>query len=159
MTKTHWKQLQNPNYLGAYSLPNGEDMPVQIEKVIKEQVKSEGGKSDECTVAYMKNQKPMILNVTNCKMITKIVGSPYIENWIGVKITLYVSKTKLKGEDVECLRIREVLPVKGKAELTPKHIKWIGAKKAIKEGTYTIDKLQSQFEISKENLILLNEDV
>ena len=31
--KTHWKKLINPNYIGAYSLEEGEDLTVKIDFV------------------------------------------------------------------------------------------------------------------------------
>ncbi len=89
--KTHWKKLTNPNYIGAYSMPEGKDLTVEITDVKREVVKGEGGKTDECTVLYLKDSKPMILNVTNSKMISKVHNTPFIEEWIGKKITLYVS--------------------------------------------------------------------
>ncbi|MBK7801031.1 MAG: hypothetical protein KA251_09670 [Saprospiraceae bacterium] len=158
--KTHWKKLTNPNYIGAYSMPEGKDLTVEITDVKREVVKGEGGKTDECTVLYLKDSKPMILNVTNSKMISKVHNTPFIEEWIGKKITLYVSTTSLKGEKVECLRVRDILPTeKKKPELTPGHTKWAGAKKAIQEGNYTVDKLKEVFFISPENEEVLNEKV
>ena len=111
MSKTHWKQLHNPDYIGAYSLPDGKDIVVTIESVSKELVTSNGGKKEECTVAKLKGQKPMILNVTNCRTIANIYNSPYVEDWIGKSITLFVSTASLKGEQVECLRIRPNKPI------------------------------------------------
>ena len=107
--KTHWKVLVNPDYIGAYAL-NGKDLTVTIEKVIREMVTGDGGKKDECTVAYLKGHKPLILNRTNSKTITKIYNSPYIEDWAGKKITLYPSTTRVAGDTVECLRIRQTAP-------------------------------------------------
>ena len=49
--KTHWKRLENPNYIGAYSLDEGENRDVKITKVIRELVTGTGGKKEECTVA------------------------------------------------------------------------------------------------------------
>ena len=64
MEKTHWKKLVNPDYLGVYSLPNGQDITLTVKKVVREMVKSDRG-SEECTVAhFFENQKPMILNRT-----------------------------------------------------------------------------------------------
>lgn len=103
--KTHWKRLINPHFLGAYSLPPGGDMTVRIDYVTRELVKGTEGKEEECTVAYMVNEKPMILNRTNSKSIAKLYG-PYIEDWAGKEITLFASKTKVAKEVVECLRIR-----------------------------------------------------
>ena len=69
--KTHWKKLTNPNYLGAYSLGDKQELNVTIDYVVRENVIGAGGKSEECTVAHMAKGKPMILNNTNCKIIAK----------------------------------------------------------------------------------------
>ena len=153
--KTHWKRLINPDYIGFYSLDEGKDKVVTIEKVIRDMVTSIGGKKEECTIAILKGEKPFILNSTNSKMIQKLYGTPYIEDWAGAKITLYASITKLKGEDVECLRIRPKIPNKKLPELTPTHKKWNGAIKALKDGSVTIDKIKESFTISEENEKLL----
>lgn len=108
--KTHWKQLVNTDYLGAYSLPNGQDITVKIVSVSRQMVKGSNGRDTECTVAQIQNNKPLILNRTNCKTISKIYGTPYIEDWKGKEITLFASQDKFRGELVECLRIRPVVP-------------------------------------------------
>jgi len=108
--KTHWKQLTNPDYIGAYALIEGQDLTATITKVVREMVTSTGGKKEECTVAYLDGHKPMILNVTNCKTITNLYKTPYIEEWAGKSITLFQTTANLKGETVECLRIRPVTP-------------------------------------------------
>lgn len=108
-TKTHWKKLVNPDYIGAYVLQPGQDLTVTISSVAREQVVSTGGKKEECTVARLIGQKPLILNVTNAKTISKLYG-PFIEDWAGRQITLFASTTKLAGETVECLRIRPAVP-------------------------------------------------
>ena len=90
MAQTHWKKLINPDYIGAYALDPGKDLTVQISQVRREMVTGADGKKEECTVAYLKDQKPMILNVTNCKTIEKLYG-PYIEDWNGKYITLYAA--------------------------------------------------------------------
>ena len=110
--KTHWKRLENPNYIGAYSLDEGENRDVKITKVIRELVTGTGGKKEECTVAYLENEKPFILNRTNMKTITKIYNTPYIEEWVGKLITLYVAKIFAFGENVEALRVKEIKPSK-----------------------------------------------
>jgi hypothetical protein len=103
--KTHWKRLINPLYLGAYSLPPGNDLTVRIASVGREIVKGTDGKEEECTVAKLVNEKPFILNRTNSKSIAKLYG-PYIEDWAGKDITLFATKTKVAKDVVECLRVR-----------------------------------------------------
>lgn len=109
-TKTHWKKLINVDYIGAYSLDDGKDMNITIESVGREMVKGTGGKKEECTVAKLVGQKPFILNRTNSKMLQKLTGSPFIEDWQGVTVTIYATTTAVAGETVECLRIRPTLP-------------------------------------------------
>ena len=108
---THWKKLTNPNYLGAYSLDDGKDMILTIKYVQNETVTGADGKKEECTVCHFTEQvKPMILNVTNMKQITKIVGSPYVEHWAGHKIQIGSERVKAFGEIVEALRVRPTAP-------------------------------------------------
>ena len=111
MTHTHWKRMANPNYLGAYSLEDNKDIILTIDFVRQETVIGADGKKDDCIVAHwIENQKPMILNSTNCKMIAKLVGSPYIEDWHGKKIQIGIEKVKAFGDIVEALRVRKFLP-------------------------------------------------
>lgn len=111
MSETHWKRLINPDYLGAYSLDPGKDMVLTIKSVRREVITGTGGKQEECTVCHwQENQKPMILNRTNCKTISKVCGSPYIEQWAGHRIQIYATTTRMAGETVECLRIRDKAP-------------------------------------------------
>lgn len=112
MSKTHWKQMTNPNYIGAYALQPGQDIIVTIKNVQNEMVMNTDGKKEECIVAHFiePDVKPMILNSTNCKTIQKIYKTPFIEEWQGRKIQLYVEKVKAFGELVEALRIRAKIP-------------------------------------------------
>jgi hypothetical protein len=154
-TLTHWKKLTNPNYIGSYSLEPGKDKTVTILKVVKEIVKNMEGKNEECVVAYLKDEKPMILNKTNMKAITKLLDTPYIEKWSNVSIVIFATKVKAFGEQVEALRIRPTLPGKSKPELDPKHEKWQGALSSLKDGNTTIEAIQKVYTISEENKQIL----
>lgn len=110
-THTHWKKMSNPNYLGAYSIEDGKDLVLTIDYVRQESVVGADGKKDDCIVTHWKEQqKPMILNSTNCKMIQKLLGTPYIEEWSGKKIQIGTEKVKAFGDVVEALRVRKFLP-------------------------------------------------
>lgn len=155
--KTHYKKLNNPDYLGAYSLDNGSgysELNVIIEQVFKGEVynPSSNGK-EECIIAKLKGQKPMILNATNCKTLAKLFDSPHIEDWCGKPVTIYVAKVKAFGDVHDALRIRNKFPEL--PELTPDHPKWSGAVKAIKDGNVTIDQIKKQYRISPENILKL----
>ena len=151
--KTHWKKTFNPDYIGAYALEPGEERKVKIKNVVREDVVGQNGKKEECTVAYLDNEKPLILNRTNCKIISKLYGTPYIEDWSGKEVILYATKVDAFGEEVEALRIRQRLPQPDKKpELTPDHPKWNDAKKALADGNVTIGQIKQKFEISESNL-------
>ena len=115
MSDTHWKKLINPDYLGAYSLDPGQDMVLTIRQVKKEMVTGADGTKEECIVCYWQEaQKPMILNVTNCKMISKLLKTPYIEHWAGHRIQIGAEMVSAFGEKVEALRVRKALPEESK---------------------------------------------
>lgn len=116
MSRTHWKQLQNNDWIGAYALTDGQDLTLTIDKAMQEQVTGNNGKREMCLTVHWveRDYKPMIVNRTNAKTITKVTGSPYIEDWHGKAITLYVDTTRLGGDIVECLRIRPYAPKKTK---------------------------------------------
>lgn len=155
---THWKKLDNPDYLGAYSLQPGEEPVLTIKQVLYQAVKGEGGKKDDCRVAhFVEGVKPMILNATNCKTITKLYGTPFIENWAGAKIQVYATTTKLAGEEVECLRIRPKKPIPTKATLSKDGKSWPRAMEAVKNGETSIQNLQDKYNIPPDSLELLQE--
>ena len=111
--KTHWKVLHNPDYLGVYALTPGQDLIATIKVVKKEIVVGANGKKEECMVMRFSesNLKPMIVNATNCKTITKLLKTPYVEDWCGSKVQIYADlNIKFGGETVEGLRIRGFLP-------------------------------------------------
>lgn len=144
-SKTHWKRLINPDYIGAYALNPDEDLTVTIDYVQREQVMGTDGKKEECTVAHLKGHKPLILNVTNSKSINKLYG-PYIEDWAGKRITLYASTTKAFGDIVECLRIRPTVGKPAKQKMTPDRLKKAIA--SITAGEYTTERLRAQFDLT-----------
>lgn len=112
MEKTHWKKYNNPDYLGAYAFQPGEEKAVTIKEVKRELVFNPSGSGkEECTVAhFVEDVKPLILNVTNCKTISKVWGTPYIEDWAGRRIMLKVKKIMAFGEQVDAVRVSAERP-------------------------------------------------
>lgn len=108
---THWKALTNPDYIGAYAFQPNEKKIGTIKIVKREMVTGTDGKKEECTVVhFVENLKPLILNVTNAKMIQRLYNTPYIENWVGKKIQMSVKKIKAFGDVVDAVRIDNVKP-------------------------------------------------
>ena len=112
--KTSWKKLINPDYLGAYSLLNDNGDYIEKTYTIKsarqEEVKGPEGKEMCIVLQFVEEQKPMVLNATNAKVITKLYKSQFVEDWSNCRITLYVKNVSAFGDKVDALRIKETIP-------------------------------------------------
>ncbi|MCK5341850.1 MAG: hypothetical protein KAR20_00520 [Candidatus Heimdallarchaeota archaeon] len=109
---THWKKNFNYDFIGSYIFDSEDgEMTLTIETTKMDEVKNDRGQTERVFVATFKetDAKPMILNKTNCKIISKMY-TPFIENWLGKKITLYKDNVSAFGEVVEALRIRKIKP-------------------------------------------------
>ena len=146
-TLTHWKKLVNPLYIEAYDFQPNEERIVTIKDVKREMVTGADGKKEECTIVYFNECKPMILNATNSKSITKLLETPYIEQWVGNSFKLYVTKIKAFGEMVEALRIRSEKVVKVKPELKIGTPNFENCQAALKAGK-TIEDIKTKYNVS-----------
>lgn len=148
--RTHYKRLRNPDYLGSWDLADSEGrfnpLVVTIGNVTKKYVHDGKGGGDECVVAELVGLKPMILNSTNLKTISKLLNSPFIEDWVGKSIELMVKKVKAFGEMHDALRISPIKPQvnKVKPQFTTENFE-----KAKNAGA-TIETIKSRYEISPE---------
>ncbi len=116
---TNWKNLAKYDYLGAYSLEGVvNELTLTIKSIVRAPVTAEGGATENCIIANFEETnkngvvvKPMVLNKTNCKMITSLYGTPFIEQWVGKKITIYVQQNVKFGRELKpALRIKNVIP-------------------------------------------------
>jgi hypothetical protein len=151
-TKTHWKKNFNYDYMGSYSLPEGQDLILTITETRKEMVTGSNGKKEECFVCYFKeSDKPMILNRTNCKVIETLYSSPYTEDWPGHKVQIGIEKVNAFGETVEALRVREKIPVK-RITIGLGHKSIPKFTEAIELGKSSIAKLQEMYDFTPDAL-------
>jgi hypothetical protein len=153
--KTHWKKSFNPDYFGAYCMPEFGNIVLTISHVKEEKVKGADGKDSICLVTHFsdKGVKPLITNVTNSKAISKVANSVYIEDWSGVRIQIYTEMVKAFGEVVEGVRVRPFAPKAAEKEvITPTSAKWAKAVESVKSGKATKDVIKKHYEISEEHL-------
>lgn len=135
--KTHYRKAFDSPYLSSADIV--EPVILTISRAVLESDKTKKSK-DVFNTAYFEERelrpgeklKPMILNATNSKMMKGITGSPFLEDWKGVKVTVFVDKNVRFGkESVEGLRISPAREIKPK--LTPdKSQAWNNAKSAYK---------------------------
>ena len=113
-SKTHWKNLvSDSNYIGEGDFQEGEEKILTIASVnYKETVTTQEGKTTKAVVHWQeKDYKGLILNVTNSKAIAKVAKSDYMEDWVGVKVQLYIEHgIKAFGDVVSAVRVRPYPP-------------------------------------------------
>lgn len=108
---------KNPNFLGSWDLydVSGGEITVSIKDIKDEQVVSNGQK-EVCTVCYFNEDvKPMILNLTNKKTLSKLHHTKKISQLKGKYITIGYEKVKAFGKIYDALRIKNVIPTQPRA--------------------------------------------
>jgi hypothetical protein len=159
MDKIHWKKVFNSDYLGSCDLEDGKDLRAVIKSVSVKKVKNTDGKEQERNVAEFTDSKikPMILNVTNCKIVKKFAKSAYITDWNNIPIQIYIKDDiRAFGDITEGLRIRDFQPQIAKPKLTPDSQAWVKAVEFLsKDGT--IDKVLAKYDLSPEHEEMLKE--
>lgn len=161
--KTHFKKAFNSPYLSSADIE--EPIEVTVSQAVIEGDKTKRSKDLFNTIYFVEKEirqgealKPMILNVTNCKMMKKITGSGYINDWEGARIRIYVDpNVRNRGEMVEGLRIMKSF-ASNKPAITPQNEKmWTRAKEAyVRDGN--LDKVLERATLSQEHINqLINE--
>lgn len=113
-TKTPWQKAFNPNYLGSWSLADGEELTTKVTHASIQQVRNQSGTDDKVVIHLEKApgngiKLPMIIgNKESARAMEKIAKSPYIEDWVGAIVTIYVKQgvKAFGGGTTEALRIK-----------------------------------------------------
>jgi hypothetical protein len=153
MEKTHYKKVFNSDYLGSCDLEDGKDLKAVIKSVSVQKVKNTDGKEQERNVAAFTDDKikPMILNVTNCKIIKKFAKSPYINDWNNIPVQIYIKDDiRAFGDITEGLRLREKQPAMGKPKLLTDSPAFPNVVAKIKSKEKTIADAKLIYDISEE---------
>lgn len=98
--------LKQSNFLGQKDLKK--PMLVTISGCKEINVAKEGAEKEmRWALEFHELEKPMTLNITNGKMIAKIVGSDESNDWVGHKVVLFVDPNVMYGgELVGGIRVR-----------------------------------------------------
>lgn len=104
--KTHWRAIAGKEYLVGEEL-NSKEVALTIEKAVVETLQNQKGTEEKPVLSFVGTDRKLVLNVTNMKTISKVLGSPYVEEWAGQKITLMPVKGRFFGEDQDVIRIKQ----------------------------------------------------
>jgi hypothetical protein len=80
---------------------------VTIREIVQEEVGIENDKEEKWICYFEEQEKGIVLNSTNMRLIEKITGSDDTDDWIGVKIVLYSDPNiSFQGKLVGGIRVR-----------------------------------------------------
>ena len=111
-SKTHYRKVFKSDHLGSADLDEMIEEKRLLVFTIKEVKQMFGaqvaGKKIDANIAFFTEQiKPLVLNATNSKVMSRLTGSKFVEDWAGVTVELYIdASVKMKGEAVGGVRVR-----------------------------------------------------
>lgn len=106
-----FRSLYDSNYIYAFDL-KGRDVTATIGEVKAAKVKDTEGKEQKKPVLFFreaKDKRGLVLCKTNGKTIAAMYGN-LTEKWVGKRITLFATTCEAFGKQVECIRIRPLVP-------------------------------------------------
>ena len=110
--------MYDNEFLYAYDL-DGKDVTVCIERVKQGEIDShrKGEKPTKKPVLYFKGkEKGLMLCITNTRSIIALYGTDKAAEWAGKWITLFPTTTTFGSKTVDCIRVRPVIPKRGKSQ-------------------------------------------
>jgi len=161
-SKTHYRKVFKSDHLGSADLEEmleeKKRLIFTVDKVTQEYQTKVAGKKIDANIAYFKdNIKPLVLNATNSKIMARMTGSKFVEDWGGMTIELYIDpNVKMKGEMVGGVRIKPDKAAVQKPKLTPEHKSWPKAMTAVQMEGATIDTIRANWDISDEHFKMLD---
>ena len=158
MSETHYRKVFDSPYLSSMDVVD--PITLTIAKVTQESDKTKKSK-DTFNTAYFEERfirdgeklKPMILNATNSKMLASMTGTPFIEEWGGTRITVYVERGIKFGRDtVDGLRI---MPAPERKVITPQDARMWAAAKTASQRDGNLDKVLAKADMAEEHIAQL----
>jgi len=138
-SKTHYRKAFDSPYLSSADIVEPTVLTVKFVRFEPDRTKKT---KDSFNTAHFVEQelrkgeklKPMILNASNSKTMKALTNSPFLEDWVNVRITVYVDHNVRFGkETVEGLRISPHAPEARRKTLTPESANaWKHAKAAFR---------------------------
>lgn len=154
-TKTHFRKAFDSPYLGSADVVDQVELTIRCVRLEPDKTKKT---KDLFNTAYFVQKeirpgeplKPMILNATNSKTMRSLTGSPFIDDWQNVNVTIYVdSNVRFGKETMEGLRISPYAPEK--KFLTPANERaWENAKAAYRRDG-NLDAVLSRMDMTEDH--------
>lgn len=160
--KTHYRKAFNSPYLSSADIVEPTVLTIKCVKLELDQTKKT---KDSFNTAYFTAKelrpgeplKPMILNAHNSKIMKTMTGSPFIDDWNNVPVTVYVdSNVKFGRDTVEGLRLSTEPPVARKT-LTKGTPMWANAVAAYKRDG-NLEAVKARVDVTPEDEALIMDE-
>lgn len=97
-------KLYKSAYLKAADLDD--DTTVTIEEIRIEEING-----DTKPVVYFEGfEQGLVLNKTNANTIAQVLGDDDTDNWVGGRVTLFVTQVDFQGKSTEAIRVKARAP-------------------------------------------------
>lgn len=106
--KTHMNDLLPKPYLRPTDL-HGREVSITIKSWGTQEFYDQEtrGQVEKGVIYFEKTEKYLIVNKTQLDQISKAVGSEYLEDWVGKKITLFATQVQAFGKMEDAIRIKK----------------------------------------------------
>jgi hypothetical protein len=99
--------MRDSVWLTWEDLPEGKDSEAKIMDIERhDKLTFEAGRTVTNKYSLVFKVKMLLVNAAHRKVMTNMFGTD-TSQWIGKRITLYVSQTQMAGKTVNCVRIRD----------------------------------------------------
>jgi hypothetical protein len=85
---------------------NGQSIALKIERAAMETVKFNGKEQEKLVLYFFGTGKSLLMNATNFDSIEKITGQSDSDNWRDHTIEVYPTTVEVRGDTVDCIRVR-----------------------------------------------------
>jgi hypothetical protein len=96
---------------------DGRPIVLTVQEASLEELKHQGRSETKIVLSFKQTTKVFPLNKVNWDSMERITGKPDSDDWAGCKIELYPTQTEMRGETVDCIRIRR--PGEQQADASP----------------------------------------
>ena len=161
---TNYRNVYKSDHLGAVDLEDliesGKDLIFTIKHVKQELNTKVAGKRIDANIAYfVEDIKPLVLNATNARIISRFAKSTHVEKWNNITIELYIDhNVNFKGSIVDGVRVKLQQPTEKKSHL--KRINKVTFDKlitALSKGTYTEEEARKIYVFSEDQEKVIDE--
>ena len=120
--KDHYEAMFDAKYMRWFHL-NGYPALVKIKKITRQELTLPGGKKDKLPVVEFENVnskitdlKSLVMNKTNMRSLSHILGSNKPSEWIGKEVVLFPTTTEMYDQMLKRMVTRDCIRIRAKAE-------------------------------------------